>query len=182
MILAIERDERAAKNECGSARALLSAARDATGDVARRLRKRLLAQIAPALASGQPDCLVDVAALLVPILPDADKRTVVGDLAQLYEKGLKGWGLYRAVMPTIAPYLTADEARRFADAVSTEKGPSCFRTIVLAHLADVERVPPARAFAANSWLPPFPGPTGPVGPCGPCRARTGAGWSRIWTT
>jgi hypothetical protein len=106
MILAIERDARDAKNECGSARALLSAARDAPGDLAPRLRKRLRAQVAPALASSQPDCLVDVAALLVPLLPDGDKRAVIGDLAQLYEKGLNGWGLYRAVMPAIAPHLT----------------------------------------------------------------------------
>jgi hypothetical protein len=148
MILAIERDARDAKNECGSARALLSAARDAPGDLAPRLRKRLRAQVAPALASSQPDCLVDVAALLVPLLPDGDKRAVIGDLAQLYEKGLNGWGLYRAVMPAIAPHLTADEARRFADAVSTQKGVPCFRTIVLAHLADVGRAPPAAAFAA----------------------------------
>lgn len=148
MILGIERDARDAKNRCGSASSLLSAARDATGDVAQRIRERLRAEVAPALASGQPDCLVDVAALLVPILPDADKRAVIGDLAHLYENGLKGWGLYRAVMPAIAPHLTADEARRFAAAIATQGERSCFRTIVLAHLADVGRVPPAVAFAA----------------------------------
>lgn len=150
MIVAIERDADHATNPCGRARALLSAARDASGDVARRLERRLRTQTAAALASGQPDCVVDAAARLVPLLPDSDKRALIGELAGLYERGLKAWGLYREVMPAIAPHLSVEEARRFADAVSARREPSCIRTIVLAHLADVGRIPSARAFVAMS--------------------------------
>ncbi len=143
----IERDAQKVQNAC-NASALVTAVRVASGDVVVRLRERALRAVAPALVSGQPDCLVDTAARLVPLVPDTDKRTLIASLARLYEKGIKGWGLYRAVMPSIAPHLTAEESARFVRVARAESASSCLRTIILAHLADAGRVPPAEAFTA----------------------------------
>ena len=143
----IEGDAQGLGNICYTS-ALVTAMRVAPGEVALRLRQRVRNAVAPALVSGRPDCLVDIAARLVPLVPDADKRERVAALAAFYERGLKGWGLYRAVMPSIAPHLTAEEVARFARVARAEPASSCLRTIILANLADAGRVPPVEAFDA----------------------------------
>ena len=147
LVALIERDAQKLENVC-HASALVTATRVASGDVVVRLRERVRRVVAPALVSGQPDCLVDIAARLVPLVPDTDKRKLIASLATFYEKGIKGWGLYRTVMPSIAPHLTAEESARFARVARAEPASSCLRTIILAHLADAGRVPPAEAFTA----------------------------------
>jgi len=147
LVALIERDAQKLENVC-HASALVTATRVASGDVVVRLRERVRRVVAPALVSGQPDCLVDIAARLVPLVPDTDKRKLIASLASFYEKGIKGWGLYRSVMPSIAPHLTTEESARFARVARAESASSCLRTIILAHLADAGRVPPAEAFTA----------------------------------
>lgn len=147
LVTLIERDAQKLENVC-NASALVIAIRVASGDVVVRLRERVRRVVAPALVSGQPDCLVDIAARLVPLVPDTDKRKLIASLATFYEKGIKGWGLYRTVMPSIAAHLTAEESARFARVARAESASSCLRTIILAHLADAGRVPPAEAFTA----------------------------------
>src|SRR4029079_1119044 len=147
LVTLIERDAQKLENVC-NASALVIAIRVASGDVVVRLRERVPRVVAPALVSGQPDCLVDIAARLVPLVPDTDKRKLIASLATFYEKGIKGWGLYRTVMPSIAAHLTAEESARFARVARAESASSCLRTIILAHLADAGRVPPAEALTA----------------------------------
>jgi hypothetical protein len=147
LVALIERDTPKLENVCNTS-AAITAMRVASGDVAVRLRQRVRRVVGPALVSGQPDCLVDIAARLVPLVPDADRRELVAALATFYEKGVKGWALYRAVLPSIAPHLTAGEGERFARVARAEPASSCLRTIILAHLADSGHVPPAEAFAA----------------------------------
>jgi hypothetical protein len=147
LVALIERDAQKLENVC-NASALVTAIPVASGDVAIRLRERVRSIVAPALVSGQPDCLVDLAARLVPLVPDTDKRKLIAALASFHEKGIKGWRLHGAVMPSIASHLTADESARFARVARAEPASSCLRTIILAHLADAGRVPPAEAFTA----------------------------------
>ena len=127
LVALIERDAQKLENVC-NASALVTAIRVAPGDVVVRLRERVRRVVAPALVSGQPDCLVDIAARLVPLVPDTDKRKLIASLASFYEKGIKAYALYRAVMPSIAPHLTAEESARFARVARAEPASSCLRT------------------------------------------------------
>jgi hypothetical protein len=147
LVTLIERDAQKLENVC-NASALVTALRVASGDVVVRLREHVRRLVAPALVSGQPDCLVDIAASLVPLVPDTDKRKLIASLASFSEKGIKGSRLYGTVMPSIAPHLTAEESARFARVARAESASSCLRTIILAHLADAGRVPPTEAFTA----------------------------------